>query len=67
MEDGTVVGGLSSSIKELLVDYSLNVSFFKYYAYPDKFIEHGSSLELEKKYAQDVTHILQDIRKSFQK
>ena len=67
MEDGTNIGGLSTSIKELIVDYSLDVTFSRYYSYPDKFIEHGSVAELEKKYHQDLSHILKDIRKNFQK
>ena len=67
MEDGTEIGGLSTTIKELIVDASLEVNYSKYYAYPDKFIEHGSTAELENKYSQDVSHIVRDVRNNFKK
>ncbi len=62
MEDGTIIGGLCSSIKELISDNNLEIDI-KYFAYPDKFIEHGSVSELEKKYKQDVESIYQELKK----
>jgi len=63
IEDGTVLGGLCSAVKELLVQYKLlDVQSF-FYAYPDRFIEHGSVEELEKKYKQDSNSIYKDILK----
>ena len=47
IEDNTIIGGLSSSIKELLVDSSINTKI-KSYALPDNFIEHGSVQELRE-------------------
>ena len=60
IEDGTVIGGLSSTVKELIIDNNLNADL-KCFAYPDKFIEHGSVGELEKKYKQDIESIIESI------
>ncbi len=60
IEDGTIVGGLCSSIKELIADNKLEVNA-KYYGFPDKFIEHGSIDELEKEYKQDLNTIYSDV------
>jgi len=65
MEDGTIVGGLCSTIKELIQDKSLEGVNLKYYAYPDEVIKHGSILELEKKYKLDTLSIYKDIKKAF--
>lgn len=50
IEDGTVEGGLSTKIKELITENEIKDIKLKCYAYPDKFIEHGSVKELEDKY-----------------
>ena len=63
IEDGTIIGGLSSSIKELIADNNLNVKYAKYYSYPDEFIKHGSIKELNKKYKVDVDSIIKDIKR----
>lgn len=57
IEDGTSVGGLTTAIKELIVDENLKNIKFKSFAYPDKFIEHGSVKELEKRYNVDENAI----------
>lgn len=67
IEDGVMMGGLSSSIKELLVDYNLQNIKGKYYAYPDQFIEHGSVNEIEKNHGQDINSIYKDIKKWIKK
>ena len=63
IEDNTIIGGLSSSIKELIVNNNLNNIKIKSYAYPDKFIEHGTVDEHEKKYKLDIQSIINDINK----
>lgn len=50
IEDGTKINGLSTAIKELIIDNKLENIKVETYAYPDKFIEHGTVEELEKNY-----------------
>ena len=65
IEDSTIIGGLSSSIKELIIDNKLKDIYIKTYAYPDKFISHGSVKEIEKIYKQDKNQIVKDILKIY--
>ena len=75
IEDGTIINGLGTAVKELIVDEKLENINLKTYAYPDKFIEHGSVDELEKRYKLDEETIVkdflnyykQDIAKALQK
>ena len=50
IEDGTTINGLSTK--------NININT---YAYPDKFIQHGTVEELEKIYHQDAESIYKDI------
>ena len=59
MEDGTEVNGLASAVKELIVDNNLQNVEFKSYAYPDKFIQHGTVDELENLYGFNERESLQ--------
>lgn len=64
IEDGTQIGGLASSVKELIIDNKLlDIDIFTY-TYPDKFINHGSPSELEKKYKIDELRIINDLIKN---
>ena len=63
IEDGTIMGGLCSAVKEIMLQNHLCDTKASFYAYPDHFIEHGSITELEKKYKQDVDSIYKDIKK----
>ena len=67
MEDGIIVGGLSTNIKELIVDNNIDVEFINSYAYPDEFIIHGSIDELKHKYKIDNDKIYKDIVKRVKK
>ena len=67
IEDNTAVGGLSSSIKELIVDNNLSNTKFKSYIFPDKFIEHGSVLELQDKYGITKENIVKYIKNTIVK
>lgn len=40
IEDGTIINGLATTVKELIVDNDIQNVRFKSYAYPDKFIAH---------------------------
>ena len=61
IEDGTTINGLSTTIKELIVNENLKNININTYAYPDKFIQHGTVEELEKIYHQDAESIYKDI------
>ena len=62
-EDGTIINGLATSIKELIIDEKLEDINIKSYAYPDEFIKHGGVEELEKIYGVDEQSIIEDIKK----
>ena len=62
IEDSTCIGGLSSSIKELILDESIPNVKFKAFNYPDKFVEHGSVNELEKTYELDIDSIINYVK-----
>lgn len=62
IEDNTEIGGLSSAIKELIVDQHLENIKLLTYAYPDEFISHGSVSEIEKKYKVNEEKIIKDIK-----
>ena len=64
IEDGTCIGGLATTVKELLVDNNKRDIKFKSYCYPDKFIEHGSVTELEDKYGFNSNDIIEYIKSS---
>ena len=53
IEDNSIVGGLATKVKELIVENSIQDVKLKCYAYPDKFIEHGSVEQLEEKYIKE--------------
>jgi len=65
IEDNTIIGGLSSSIKELIIDEKLKDIMILTYAYPDEFIPHGTVSEIEKQYNQNKEIIIHDIKKLF--
>ena len=50
IEDGTIIGGLGTKVKEIITENKLENVEVKCYAYPDKFIEAGNVSELEAKY-----------------
>ena len=60
IEDGTIIGGLCSTIKDLIVEENLNVKSY-YFAYPDRYIKHGSVPELEAKYHMDTDSVVKEV------
>ncbi len=57
IEDGTIINGLATSIKELIIEEKIENVKVQNYAYPDKFIKHGSVEELEIVYGVDEERI----------
>ncbi len=67
IEDGTIINGLGTAVKELIIDKDLKDIKIKSYAYPDEFIKHGAVEELEKLYHQDAKSIYDYIIESKKK
>lgn len=63
IEDGTEIGGLGSSVKELIVNNNIEGVKIKCFAYPDEFIKHGSVPELEMVYGLDCESIYSFLKK----
>lgn len=61
IEDGTIINGLATTVKELIIEENIKDVEIQNYSYPDKFIEHGNVEELEKLYKQDAEFIYSKI------
>lgn len=59
IEDSTLVGGLGTSIKELIVDNKIKNVNIETFGYKDEFIKHGSVEELETLYGLNVDSIVE--------
>ena len=62
VEDGTIINGLGTAIKELIIDENIKDVKIKSFAYPDEFIKHGKVEELEEIYHQDKNSIYKCIK-----
>ena len=67
IEDGTIINGLATTVKELINNEKLGKIEMQTYAYPDEFIKHGTVEELEKLYAQDAKFIYNEAIKIINK
>lgn len=61
IEDGTIINGLATAIRELITEKNIENVKLKAYAYPDKFIQHGEVGEIEKIYNLDKESIIKQI------
>ena len=50
IEDGTIINGLATVVKEIIAEENIKDIKIETHAYPDKFIQHGTVEELEKMY-----------------
>lgn len=57
IEDGTICGGLGTTVKQIIQTHNIKNVKVKCFAYPDKFIQHGSVDEIEKIYRLDSQNI----------
>ena len=62
VEDGTIINGLGTAIKELIIDENIKDVKIKSFAYLDEFIKHGKVEELEEIYHQDKNSIYKYIK-----
>ena len=58
IEDNISTGGLATAIKNLILDK--NLKYTKFYSYPDAFIKHGSTKEIEKEFGMNPEKIVKD-------
>lgn len=63
IEDNVITGGLASAVQNAIVNISGLQSM--YFGYPDEFVIHGTSNEIEKIYKLDKESILEKISKMF--
>ncbi len=61
VEDGTIVGGLGSSVLEFMADNNYHATI-KRIGVPDRFIEQGTPMELYHECGMDATSIANTIR-----
>ena len=61
IEDGTIIDGLGTTVKELISDNKLEGIKIECFAYPDEFIKHGKVEELEELYGLDENSIINKI------
>ncbi|KAF5044198.1 1-deoxy-D-xylulose-5-phosphate synthase [anaerobic digester metagenome] len=66
IEDGTVKGGLGTSVAEFMMEHSYYLPLTKL-GVPDRFIEHGTVSELKKECGFDVDGIFSAIKEIFSK
>lgn len=67
IEDGTIINGLATAVQEIIVQEHLQSVKIKNYAYPDRYIQHGTVEELEKIYQIDEKTIIRQISGQFLK
>ena len=61
IEDGTIINGLATTVKELIIEEKMEDIIIQNYAYPDEYIKHGSVGELEKIYGLDEEYIFKQV------
>jgi 1-deoxy-D-xylulose-5-phosphate synthase len=61
VEDGVIQGGFGSAVLEFMADNNYS-SKVKRLGIPDKFIEHGSSLDLYKECGFDADSIVEEVK-----
>ena len=62
LEDNSLVGGLGAEVKEIIAEKHLKNVRVRNFGYPDVFVEHGTTQELEKKYKVDENSVFNYIK-----
>lgn len=58
IEDGTIEGGLGTTMEELIQEEEIQDVTFKKFGYPDRFIKHGKTEEIEEIYGLTEKNIV---------
>ncbi len=61
IEDNIITGGLASSVEDIIIRNEINDIKFIPIGYPDKFVQHGKTEDVEKIYGLDVKSIYEKI------
>lgn len=64
IEDGTINGGLGTVIEELVQEENIKDVVFKKFGYPDRFIKHGKTEEIEEIFGLTENNIVEYVEKS---
>ena len=67
IEDGIIEGGLGTVIEELIQEEKLKDVVFNKFGYPDRFIKHGKTEEIEEIYGLTEKNIVEYVEKSREK
>ena len=67
IEDGTIEGGLGTVIEELILEENLKNVKFKKFGYPDRFIKHGKTEEIEDIFGLTEKNIVEYVEKCNEK
>lgn len=62
IEDNILKDGLASRVKELIVDNGIEEIELKCFGYPDTFVKHGTTEEIEKLYGLNVENIAKEAK-----
>ena len=66
IEDNVITGGLASAVESIIINEK-NVKFKKFFAYPDEFIKHGTTSEIEDEFGLTPEKITKQILKNIKK
>jgi len=65
VEDGTIVGGLGSAVAEFMADYNYQGVELRRMGVPDRFVDHGTQMELFREVGLDMEHIRRTLEQLF--
>jgi 1-deoxy-D-xylulose-5-phosphate synthase len=65
VEDGTIVGGLGSAVAEFMVDHNYQGVELRRMGVPDRFVDHGTQMELFREVGLDMEHIRRTLEQLF--
>ena len=70
IEDNVTTGGLASLVKTLIIDKlecKKEILYKKFYSYPDAFIKHGETKQIEKEFGMNAEKIVKEFMSIYSK
>ncbi len=70
IEDNVTTGGLASLVKTLILDeleFKKEITYKKFYSYPDAFIKHGETKQIEKEFGMNAEKIAKEFMSNYSK